>query len=66
MIKTGDTVKIKNAKASESFLLGRVGVVDHVIRSIMGDVAVVHIRIARRMVTIKVSVDDLEILEGDY
>lgn len=64
MIKTGDTVKVKNAKASESFLLGRVGVVDHVIRSIMGDVAVVKIRLAGRTEKIKISVDDLEILGG--
>lgn len=64
MIKTGDTVKVKNAKASESFLIGRVGVVDHVIRSIMGDVAVVKIRLAGRTEKIKISVDDLEILGG--
>lgn len=57
MIKTGDTVKIK--KARESCLIDRVGTVDHVVRSIMGDVAVVNIR---RIGKVKLSVDDLEIL----
>lgn len=60
MIKTGDTIKIK--KARESYLICQVGVVDYVVRSINGDVAVVKIRRSGRVSKTKISVDDLEIL----